>query len=201
MQREEVKFEMVKADKNGTDKLVEYSVNLAWETEAKKLDAEETRKSVLDVLEKGLGMEYFFAVSEGKTIGQLALTIEFSALRNRWSKWFQTVYVETEYRGRRVFTNMFKQILEKGKEEGLLQLKLYAEVENERALKTYEKMGMHRRLEVMMVADSTFPFGSRVIDLANQKENLQKYASLNQEQLDKVEKKADLKFSRRIKSN
>ncbi|TFH36534.1 MAG: GNAT family N-acetyltransferase, partial [Bacteroidia bacterium] len=63
--------------------------------------------------------------------------------RNCYIWWFQSVYVLTEHRRKGIFRLMYDTTRELAVQNGAGGLRLYVEVENSRAMKTYEAMGMN----------------------------------------------------------
>ena len=72
-----------------------------------------------------------------EVVGCLLVTFESSS---KW--WIQSVYVKEEHRRKKHFTSLFEHTIKLAKENGVDSIKLYAENDNERAKKTYFKLGM-----------------------------------------------------------
>jgi len=124
------------------DVIVEFNIRLARETEAMTLDralvTAGTRAAVADE-HKG---RYFLAEVGGRVVGQLMLTHEWSDWRNGDIWWIQSVYVDAEYRGRGVFSAIYRHVKAEAKKAGAIGMRLYIERENGSARKTYERLGM-----------------------------------------------------------
>ncbi len=87
-------------------------------------------------------LRYWMAERDGVSVGQAAVSREWSDWRNGWLWWFQSVYVVTEARGRGVFRALHAAIRQDALERGdVVGLRLYVEVENERAQTTYRALG------------------------------------------------------------
>ena len=71
------------------------------------------------------------------------VTYEWSDWRNGWFWWIQSVYIRPEYRGRRLYSDLYSYVKEKAAEAGnVCGFRLYVERENEHARRVYEKLGM-----------------------------------------------------------
>ena len=85
-----------------------------------------------------------------KVVGQLLITYEWSDWRNGNLWWIQSVYVKEEFRAQGVFKALFGHLenLARTSDE-VAGLRLYMHADNERARKTYERVGMmHSQYEV-----------------------------------------------------
>jgi GNAT superfamily N-acetyltransferase len=87
----------------------------------------------------------FYVVAEdaGRIVAGLMVTFEWSDWRNAWFWWIQSVYVLPDYRGRRIYAELYdfvKALAEKG--GNVCGYRLYVEKENLKAQKVYEKVGM-----------------------------------------------------------
>jgi GNAT superfamily N-acetyltransferase len=115
---------------------------LAWESEAKRLDAATLEKGLAHLLhDPSLGF-YIIAELEGQAVGNLMITVEWSDWRNAPMWWFQSVYVLPDFRGKHVFSAMYHYIRDLARAEGARELRLYVEKENVHAQHVYSAMGM-----------------------------------------------------------
>ena len=122
--------------------LVRFNLEMALETEGKKLDA--------GVLEAGVGGIFkdatrgFYLVAEigGQVAGSLMVTKEWSDWRNGDFWWIQSVYVLPELRRQGVFRDLYEEARQRAKEdEGACGCRLYVETENQSARQVYLKHG------------------------------------------------------------
>jgi GNAT superfamily N-acetyltransferase len=131
------------ANLEDVNSLVEFNQAMALETEGKQLDAQILRSGVEAVLhdkEKGF---YAVAESEGKILGGLMVTFEWSDWRGRWFWWIQSVYILPESRGKKIYRRLYDFVKQKADEKGdVCGFRLYVERENTNAQKVYEKCGM-----------------------------------------------------------
>ena len=129
------------------EEIADNNILMAKETENKIFDKKIVIKGVKAVIEdpnKG-----FYLVAEEadgkKIVGQLMITFEWSDWRNKFFWWIQSLYVNKEYRNRRIFTGLYKELVELTKSrENVCGLRLYVEEHNESAKKIYETLGMKR---------------------------------------------------------
>jgi GNAT superfamily N-acetyltransferase len=123
--------------------IVRFNSLLAEETEQLSLDQQRLRSGVEALLRdqsKGL---YFLAVQNGIPVGQIMITYEWSDWRNGTVWWIQSVYVETSARGSGVFQSLYEHVHALAHERGDVSgIRLYVDKSNDRAKRTYERLGM-----------------------------------------------------------
>ena len=123
--------------------IVKFQLAMANETEGIELDKPTVEKGVNAVLsDSGKGI-YYIAERDGKVVGSLLTTFEWSDWRNGTILWIQSVYVLPEYRRKGVYRSMFSQIKNMVLNDSKLNgIRLYADKSNLLAHKTYENLGM-----------------------------------------------------------
>ena len=123
--------------------LVEFNQAMALETEGKRLDAAVLQSGVEAVFaDKDKGF-YVVAEDNGKIIGGLMITFEWSDWRGYWFWWIQSVYILPEARGKKIYRQLYDFVKEKARQQGdVCGFRLYVERENVNAQKVYEKLGM-----------------------------------------------------------
>ena len=134
-----------RANLSDLDTVVQYNYNLAYETEGKKLNKEILYKGVKRILQDESKGIYHICEIDGKVVGQIMYTYEWSDWRNGAFIWIQSVYVNKEYRGKGVFKALYgkiKEICEHSEE--YVGIRLYVEKENYTAQKTYKNIGMEQ---------------------------------------------------------
>lgn len=125
--------------------IAQFNALMALETEHRTLDQETLRKGVETVVRESSHGTYYVAEMDGRVVGQLLITYEWSDWRNGVFWWIQSVYVRQEFRGRGVFKALYKHVETKArKESGVCGLRLYVEHDNQGAIRTYEKLGMKK---------------------------------------------------------
>jgi ribosomal protein S18 acetylase RimI-like enzyme len=126
-----------------TPYLVAFNQAMALETEGKKLIEDVLSKGVEAVFDDAQKGFYVVAEGEGRVVGCLLITFEWSDWRNGWFWWIQSVYVQPEARGKSVYSKLYTFVKEKATEAGdVCGFRLYVDRENERAQRVYEKLGM-----------------------------------------------------------
>jgi GNAT superfamily N-acetyltransferase len=123
--------------------VVEFNQLLAHESEGKTLDLALLGPGVERALADPAKAVYFLAEEQGRVLGQLSYTTEWSDWRNGWIWWIQSVYVRPEARRRGVFRSLYAHLRTIAKEDPeVIGIRLYVERDNEKAHHTYLGMGM-----------------------------------------------------------
>lgn len=134
-----------KATINDHEKLIEFQLSMASETEGIGLHLETLEKGVMAVLEDPNKGDYYVAEINDEVVASLLTTFEWSDWRNGTVLWIQSVYVMPMYRRRGVYRKMYSHIKTLVlKSENLAGIRLYADKKNEAAHKTYENLGMNQ---------------------------------------------------------
>ena len=127
---------------------------MALETEGRRLDPETLRTGVCRVLSDPTRGVYYLAEIDGRVVGQLLITREWSDWRDGWFWWIQSVFVAPEARRAGVYRVLHEHIVDEARRAGdVCGIRLYTEQENTRAQQVYERMGMQRSAYVMYEAD------------------------------------------------
>src|SRR6476619_7579916 len=87
--------------------ITRFNIDLAEETEALRLEPECVGAGVRALLTDPSKGSYFVAELDGKVVGQVMITFEWSDWRNANIWWLQSVFVDPAYRGRGVFAALF----------------------------------------------------------------------------------------------
>ena len=104
------------------------------------------RAGVTSALDDPDRLRYWVAeeAATGRVIGQAAVTREWTDWRNGWIWWFQSVFVDPDFRRAGVFRALYRQIREEARAANdVIGLRLYVEQDNERAQGTYRSLGMN----------------------------------------------------------
>ena len=131
-----------------TERLVDFNLRMAAETEGRELDPETLRAGVEAVLLADLAGDiptgrYLVAVIDGRVVGALMHTWEWSDWRNGVVWWLQSVFVEPEFRRRGVFRALYGALRQEATADArVVGLRLYVEQENRLAQATYLELGM-----------------------------------------------------------
>ena len=125
------------------DSIVQFQADMAMESEGCLLDREKVAKGVAAaMLDESKGM-YWVAKFDGKTIGSLMITREWSDWNNEWYWWIQSVYVIPEFRRKGVYKAMYLKVKDAAKENNVSLVRLYVDKTNLSAQKVYQNLGMH----------------------------------------------------------
>ncbi len=123
--------------------IVEFQLAMAWETEQLQLNEPTVIKGVAAVFEDPSKGIYYVAVTDGKVVGSLLTTFEWSDWRNGTVLWIQSVYVRPEFRKRSIFSRLYKHIQGMvASNPNLRGIRLYADKTNTSAHGVYEHLGM-----------------------------------------------------------
>ena len=133
-----------KATKSDIKTIAQFNINMALETENKELPQEIITKGVETLINNAHLGFYLMAEKDGKIVGSLMITTEWSDWRNGLFWWVQAVYVIEEYRRQGVYSALYDHVKKLSKKEQVCGYRLYVEKENEIAQKTYENLGMHK---------------------------------------------------------
>jgi GNAT superfamily N-acetyltransferase len=146
-----------KATTEDTAVVAEFNYLLAEESERTILDKATLSVGVRACLEDPIKGEYFLAEAEGRVIGQICITREFSDWRNGWMWWIQSVYVRPEARRRGVFSALFQHVERLARNDPeVIGLRLYMERDNDTARATYLRLGMRPTWYVLL---EKYPLG------------------------------------------
>jgi ribosomal protein S18 acetylase RimI-like enzyme len=133
------------ATREDTGALVEFNQAMALETEGKSLDSEILRSGVEAVFADETKGFYVVAEEDGKILGGLMITYEWSDWRSSWFWWIQSVYILPEARGKKIYSQLYDFVKSKAAESGgVCGFRLYVESDNLHAQKVYENVGMNR---------------------------------------------------------
>ena len=123
--------------------IADFNIRLAEESERLRLDRACVAAGVAALLSDPAKGIYYVAECDGSVVGQLMITYEWSDWRNGNLWWIQSVYVKEESRAQGVFKALFKHLENLARTSvDVAGLRLYMHSDNERARKTYERLGM-----------------------------------------------------------
>lgn len=125
--------------------LVEFNGAMARETEDRELDVTRLTLGVRAVLERTECGRYWIAERDGRAVGCLLITREWSDWRNGWFWWVQSVYVIAEARRQGIYRALYEHVLAEARAAGdVCGVRLYVDDENRPAQAVYERLGMQR---------------------------------------------------------
>src|SRR5690348_7285105 len=116
------------ADKRDIQALVGFNQSMALETEGKNLEASVLTPGVAAVFDDPNKGFYVVAEDEGSVVGGLLVTYEWSDWRNAWFWWIQSVFIKPEFRGRSIYSQLYRFVKELAEEKGnVCGFRLYVE--------------------------------------------------------------------------
>ena len=124
------------------ENIAQFQVDMAMESEGTQLDKDTVTKGVSAAMadeNKGL---YYIARVDGKAVGSLMLTREWSDWNNGWYWWIQSVYVAPDYRRQGVYKSMYQAVCTDAKQQNIAQVRLYVDKTNTRGQEVYSSLGM-----------------------------------------------------------
>jgi GNAT superfamily N-acetyltransferase len=124
------------------DVIVAFNLRMAEESERLRLDPAILREGVRAVLETRAPGRYWAAERDGRVVGQLLITYEWSDWRNGMVWWIQSVYVAPEARRSGVFQALFAKVRQEALAAGAAGLRLYVDATNGLAQGVYAAVGM-----------------------------------------------------------
>jgi len=137
-----------KAKLEDLEGIVDFNIQMAKETEWKIIDKNVVREGVKAVLNNNL--KGFYLVAEENTGdkilgGQLMVTFEWSDWRNKNIWLIHNVYVDTKYRNKKVFSQLYRSVAKMAaSEKNVVGIRLYVEKHSDSAKQVYESLGMKK---------------------------------------------------------
>jgi ribosomal protein S18 acetylase RimI-like enzyme len=132
-----------RAEPGDADAIAAFNSAMALETEGRALLPERIGAGVRRLLsDPSLGF-YAVAEHEGRVVGCLMVTNEWSDWRNGLFWWIQSVYIVAEWRRRGVYRRLYDFVRElAARDPAICGFRLYVEKENGAAQQTYSALGM-----------------------------------------------------------
>ena len=122
--------------------IVRFQADMAMESEGTMLDMDRLTLGVTSAINDEQKGTYLVARANDTPIGSLMVTREWSDWNNMWYWWIQSVYVMPEYRNQGVYRAMYATLKDMAKENGVSQVRLYADRTNHSAQQVYRRLGM-----------------------------------------------------------
>jgi ribosomal protein S18 acetylase RimI-like enzyme len=124
------------------EKIIDFNMAMAAETENRALDRSVLAAGVQAVFADEQKGFYVVAEHDGRVVGGLLITREWSDWRNSFFWWIQSVYIEPSARRQGVYSALYAHVMEAASAAGACGIRLYVEHENIRAQQTYAALGM-----------------------------------------------------------
>jgi GNAT superfamily N-acetyltransferase len=123
--------------------IVAGNLAMAQETEDRQLERETVRSGVRRLLADPSQGVYYLAELDGRVVGQLLITCEWSDWRDGVFWWIQSVYVAPAARRHGVYRALHTWIERKARETpGVCGLRLYVDRHNINARQVYARLGL-----------------------------------------------------------
>ncbi len=124
--------------------IVRFQQQMAHETEGISLDQATVSAGVQAVFEDPQKGIYYVTEVEQRVIASLLITYEWSEWRNGTVWWIQSVYVEKEFRGSGIFSQLYAYIQSLAENDTEVRgIRLYVDNTNTAAQQVYSRIGMN----------------------------------------------------------
>ena len=131
------------ATKTDAATLIEFNAAMALETEGKRLLPKVIGAGVRALLANPASGFYVLAEDDGRVVGSLLVTKEWSDWRNGDFWWIQSVYVRPEFRRRGVYKRLYGHVQAlAARDARVCGFRLYVDRDNAAAQGTYGVLGM-----------------------------------------------------------
>lgn len=136
------KYLIEKGNSADIEAIAHFQVEMAMESEGTSLSLERVTRGVTMAMDDEAKGQYIVARYEGKVVGSLMLTREWSDWNCQWYWWIQSVYVEPRHRGKGVYRAMYERVKQMARNENVSQVRLYVDKTNNTAQHAYQHLGM-----------------------------------------------------------
>jgi GNAT superfamily N-acetyltransferase len=124
--------------------LVSFQMNMAKETENIQLDESILAKGITELFNHPERGQYYVATENNTVLGCLMITYEWSDWRCGTVLWIQSVYIDSAHRAKGVYSAMYHHFQQRVlNDQSLRGIRLYVDKTNEKAQRTYERLGMN----------------------------------------------------------
>ena len=123
--------------------IIEFQLAMARETEDLELDREVLTSGVSAVFADPALGRYYIADDDGRIIGSLMITYEWSDWRNGTVWWIQSVYVIPEFRRRGIYAGLYAHVKSMVEQSTVRGIRLYVDKRNVPAQDVYTRLGMN----------------------------------------------------------
>ena len=123
--------------------IADFNIRMAMETEGKALDPDTILQGAGSMIANPDMGFYLVAEDDGKLVGSLMITTEWSDWRNGLFWWIQSVFIIEEYRRKGIYRRLYETVKTLAAQaDNVCGYRLYVEKDNRKAQLTYENLGM-----------------------------------------------------------
>lgn len=131
------------ANTDDAPEIIDFQLAMARETENLELDRDVLTRGVATVFTDPTLGRYFVAETDGRTIGSLMITYEWSDWRSGMIWWIQSVYVVPDHRRRGVYAGLYTHVRALVERDSSIRgIRLYVDNRNKTAQQVYARLGM-----------------------------------------------------------
>lgn len=123
------------------DALASLILAMAWESEGRELNRDTLMAGIQAVFQNPALGTYWVVEADGQLIGCTLITVEWSDWNNAPYWWIQSLYIVPRHRGQGVFKRLLSALEANAKTQGVKELRLYVEQNNQRAIRVYQRTG------------------------------------------------------------
>jgi len=126
------------------ERIVDFQIAMAEETEQIRLDRQVCTRGVEAVLNDGKLGRYYVGAIDGAVVASTLITYEWSDWRNGVVWWIQSVYVLPGARKQGIYAGLYRHLQDLARtDENVRGIRLYVDRRNEPAQVVYAKLGMN----------------------------------------------------------
>jgi ribosomal protein S18 acetylase RimI-like enzyme len=130
-----------KAKQNETEALAGLILAMALESEGRELNRATLMAGIQAVFNNPSLGTYWAVEDAGQLVACTLITVEWSDWNNAPYWWIQSLYIRPEYRGQGMFEQLLTTLESSAQAEGVRELRLYVEQNNQRAIRVYQRTG------------------------------------------------------------
>jgi ribosomal protein S18 acetylase RimI-like enzyme len=136
----EASLKVRRAELNDLDKLVEFTAAEAREAEGHEKDTKTLGDGIKAALEdRSIAMYWVLLNQNNEPVGSASALKEWSDWSAGYYWWIQSMYIESDYRGKGYMDLLLDAIRSDMKKQDGLELRLYVNEDNQVAIKAYKK--------------------------------------------------------------
>ena len=135
-------FAIRPATNTDAEKIVQFNVDMALESENQRLEPEKIHQGVQKSLSEPSIGRYYLAHRGDEILGQIRVTLEWSDWNNAHYWWIQNVYVVPSERKQGIYSALHHHVKNLAKQAGACGLLLYVDAQNRAAQAVYKNLNM-----------------------------------------------------------